>query len=144
MIKKRINRYAVLFKLFFIEEIVGFLKEVNKIPNINYSLNENSLTNSLFNEKQIKNKKKEQEFSSKTIEILEIIKNLRDSYYIKEICRYLEYEVYLRSNKMIQYSDNQNCGIVSIQNGKKIDLSLVNYLDKMKDKIIDKMEENHG
>lgn len=143
MIKRKTSRYAILFEFFSVENIADFLKEMNQISTINYTIHESSLVHVLFPEKNKKIAKQNLAISPSTVKILNVINQFRDACFLKEICRYLEYEVYLRSNKFISHDGNENCGITVIKDGKKLDLSINNYLYQLKNTILANLEAHH-
>jgi hypothetical protein len=144
MTKGKVNKYGILFSLFSINDIAIFLKEISLVPSVNYVINETNSINVLFSsEKPSKKNDQLKKFSTSSMKILNIINHFRNNHALKSILRYLEYEIYLRTDK-IKVNDSNNCGIVVVKKGKKLDLSLENYLNQLKEKMFSHLEENYG
>ncbi len=143
MIKIRVKKYEVLFKLFTLKDILNFLKEISYQSKKVYVINESLLTNNLIYQNEtslVKTRKKNEDFSENTFKILNIISKLRDEIYLKEILRFLEYQVYLNLESNVEVNNEENCGIIIKQDGKKINCSLSNYLNQLQVQIEKNLE----
>ncbi|MFN9115989.1 MAG: hypothetical protein ACK5XN_38575, partial [Bacteroidota bacterium] len=70
-----------------------------------------------------------------TLDILKIINYFRDDFYVKEIIRLIEYKIYLLEDKILKVNNSEECGIIVKSGFKKLDLSVSNYFEQLKEYI---------
>ena len=144
--KYDVNKYRILFKIFSIKDIENFLKNVEeKIRNPelnspNLEINENNLSiknnyenNTIIPIKTKKNPKTDLinslENSLENNIIFKIVKKFRDTEFLKKIYRLLKNEIEEKIDKVKE----KNNGLEIIKNRKKLNLSLEEYFDQMRD-----------
>jgi hypothetical protein len=141
---KKVKKYAVLFKFFTNDDIAQFLREISSVPHIKYTIHEEVIQNKIENTKT-NNTNLLSKFSKNSMNILHIIDSLRDLVLLKDIARFLNYEIYLKQNYRNEHLSGENCGVVIKNNGKKLDLSINGCINQLRESILNNLNgEKYG